>query len=144
VANNQIVSLNMTGFFKRELQMYALGDIKFKKPISIKQVAYVLGFYIVWAIPIILIFGIQLNPFFAVLVIAPPLVLGTFAVRPIFGGKTLIDFAKTAFIFLGEPKAWADLKPYKPKEVYEVNSEIWISRRRELQLLADMIERQDK
>lgn len=143
MANNQIVSLNMTGFFKRELQMYALGDIKFKKPISIKQVAYILGFYIVWALPLIIVFGIQLNPVYAVLVLVPPVVLGTFAVKPIFGGKTLIDYARTAIIFLGEPKAWADLKPYAPKEVYEVSSEIWISRRRELQLLADIIERQE-
>lgn len=143
MAGNQIVSLNMTGFFKRELQMYALGDIKFKKPISVRQVAYILGFYLIWSIPIILIFGIHLNPFYAVLVIAPPIALGTFAVKPIFGGKTLLDYVKTAIVFLGEPKAWADLKPYNPKEVYEVSSEIWISRRRELQLLADMIEKED-
>ena len=137
---NQIVSLNMTGFFKRQLQMYALGDIKFKKPISIKQVAYVLGFFIVYSLPIVLVFGIQLNPVYALLVIAPPLVLGSFAVKPAFGGKTLIDFGKTAIVFLGEPKAWADLKPYKTKEIFVIHSEIWISRRRELQLLADIIE----
>lgn len=142
MANEQIVSLNMTGFFKRELQMYALGDIKFKKPISIKQVAYILGFYIVWTLPLVLAFGFQLNPVYAVLVLVPPVVLGTFAVKPIFGGKTLIDYGRTAVMFLSEPKAWADLKPYKTKEVYTINSEIWISRRRELQILADMIEGQ--
>lgn len=140
---NQIVSLNMTGFFKRQLQMYALGDIRFKKPISIKQVAYILGFFVVYSVPIVLFFGVQLNPVYAVLVIAPPILLGTFAVKPIFGGKTLIDFGRTAVIFLSEPKAWADLKAYQPKEIYTMSSEIWISRRRELQLLADMIEGND-
>lgn len=134
----------MTGFFKRELQMYALGDIKFKKPVSIKQVAYILGFFVVWSLPLILVFGVVLNPAYALLVVVPPIVLGTFAVKPVFGGKTLIDFAKTAFIFLGEPKAWADLKPYKPNEVFAISSEIWISRRRELSLLADMIESKNK
>lgn len=140
MANNQIVALNMTGFFKRELQMYALGDIKFRKPIAIKQVAYILGFFVVWSLPIVLLFGVVLHPAYAVLVILPPILLGTFATKPIFGGKTLIDFVKTAVMFLGEPKAWADLKPYHQKEVYEVKSEIWVSRRRELQLLADAIE----
>lgn len=140
MARNQITSMNMTGFFKRELQMYALGDIKFKKPIPIKQVSYVIGFYIIWSLPIILIFGIYLNIVYAALVIVPPALVGTLAIRPIFGGKTLFDFLRTAFKFVGEPKAWTDLKPHKPAEVYTVNSEIWISRRRELQMLADMIE----
>lgn len=143
-ARNYIRSLNMTGFFKRELQMYALGDIKFKKPIAIKQVAYTIGFYIVWALPMILIFGIHFNPFYAALVIVPPALAGTFAIRPVFGGKTLIDFTKTAIKFVGEPKAWADLKAFNPKETYEVNGQIWISRRRELQILADELLNEDK
>ncbi len=138
--NNQIVSLNMTGFFRRELKMYALGDIKFKKPIAIKQVAIILALFIVWTLPLILIFGVQFNPLYAVFLIGPPIGLGIFATRPMFGGKTLFDFVKTAIVFLGEPKAWADFKAFQPKETYTINSEIWIGRRRELQILADMIE----
>lgn len=134
----------MTGFFKRELQMYALGDIKFKKPIPIKQVGFILGFFIVWSLPLILAFGFIMHPAYAVLLIAPPIVLGTFAIRPIFGGKTLIDFTRTAIRFLGEPKHWADLKPWHSNETYEINTGIWIGRRREMQILADEIEGKNK
>lgn len=137
--------LNMTNFFNRELMMYSLGDIKLKKPIALKKVAYVTGFIIVWSLPLILIFGLVLNVYYAILVIAPPLVLGHCASKPVWGGKGLIDFLKTLSTYISEPKIWTDLKPNKNpnKNKYYVESEIWISRRRELQLLADMREKQN-
>lgn len=138
----RVINMNMTNTFNRELFMYSLGDIRFKKPISLKKVAYTTGFLIVWTLPMILIFGIHLNPFYAILVLAPPFVLAHFAVKPVFGGKSLVDWAKTTMKFLSEPKGWADFRPMKKldKEVYYVESEVWISRRRELQLLADVKE----
>lgn len=137
--------LNMTNFFTRELMMYSLGDIKLKKPIALKKVAYVTGFIVLWSLPIVLIFGIQLNVYFAVVTLAPPFILGHFASKPVWGGKGLIDFIKTLFTYMGEPKSWTDLKANKStnKDKYYIQSEIWISRRRELQLLADLKEKQN-
>lgn len=136
--------INMTNFFNRELMMYSLGDIKFKRPIALKKVAYVTGFILVWSVPLILIFGVVLNVYFAIIVIAPPLVLGHYASKPVWGGKGLIDFMKTLFTYISEPKYWTDLKANRNpvKDRYFIESEIWISRRRELQLLADMKEKQ--
>lgn len=136
--------INMTNFFNRELMMYSLGDIKLKKPIALKKVAYVTGFFIIWSLPLILIFGLVLNVYFAILVLAPPLVIGHYASKPVWGGKGLIDFTKTLITYLGEPKSWTDLKANKSfnKDKYFIESEIWISRRRELQLLADLKEKQ--
>lgn len=141
MAQNQIAALNMTNFFNRELMMYSFGDIKFKKPISLKAIAYTLAFLIVWTIPLFLIGGIPTDPFKLILYLGPPLFLGQLAIRPIFGGKTLIDFTKTAIQFIGEPRGWADNKPFDAKaQIYTTEHEIWISRRREYAMLADIIE----
>lgn len=138
---NQIASLNMTNFFNRELMMYSFGDIKFKKPISLKAIAYTLGFLIIWTLPLLLVAGIPTDPFRLVVYLAPPIALGQLAIRPIFGGKTLIDFVKTSVQFLGEPRGWADNKPFDAKgQIYTTEHEIWISRRREYAMLADLIE----
>lgn len=138
---NQIAALNMTNFFNRELMMYSFGDIKFKKPISLKAIAYTLAFLILWTLPLFVIFGIPMDPFRLVIYVVPPIALGQLAIRPIFGGKTLIDFTKTAIGFLGEPRGWADNKPFDAKaQTYTTEHEIWISRRREYAMLADLIE----
>lgn len=142
-----LVGVNMTNFFNRELFMYSLGDIRFKKPISLKKMAYVTVFFLVWTLPIIMIFGIQLNPIYIALLLAPPLALGHYATKPIFGGKTLIPAVKTVakYIFT-EPKCWTDLKANNElgNKVYFTENEIWISRRRELQLLADLKEKKKR
>lgn len=143
MSDNKIVAMNMTNFFNRELMMYAFGDIKFKKPISLKLIAFTLGFLIVWVLPLFILFGIPTSPFTLVIYLAPPIVLGQLAVRPIFGGKTMMDFLKTAFVHLGEPRGWADGRPYNAsskEQTYSMGHEVWISRRRELALLADMLE----
>lgn len=136
-----VLILNMTGFFNRELFMYALGDIRFKTPISLKKAAYVMGFLLIWTLPIILIMGLQFTPLFLAFAIAPPVVLGNFAGKPVWGGKPLFDFLKSLFTFIKEPKGWTDLKNNNMKEdVYFVENEIYASRRRELNILADIEE----
>lgn len=143
MSNPRLVSINMTNFFNRELFMYSLGDIKFKKPVSLKKVAYTTAFLILWSLPIILIFGLHINLIFFAFVFGPPFVMGNFASKPMFGGKTLIEWAKTTVKFIGEPKGWTDLNPSQTLNngTFFVESEIWISRRRELQILADLREK---
>ncbi len=138
-----VIAINMTAFFKREIKMYALGDIKLKNPIAIKQILYIFMFLAIWAGPILLAFGIILELWYAAIVLGPPIALGIYANRPVWMGKTFFDFAKTTAMFVSEPKVWADLKDSKPDETYVMNSEIWVSRRRELQLLADVLEGKD-
>lgn len=132
-----ITVLNMTGFFNRELFMSALGDIKLSKPISLKKMAYIMLFLIIWTLPMVLIFPINWSLPYLVLLIAPPFLLGNFAAKPVWGGKNLVNFLKGLFQFISEPSAWADLKPVKvldDEDIY-VEYEVWISRRAELQQL---------
>ena len=137
---------NMTNFFSRELFMYSLGDIKFKKPISLKKVAYSTVFLIIWIIPLFLTFGIMMNPFYIGFLVIPPIILGNFAAKPVWGGRGLIDFLKTIANFVSEPKGWTDLNSTNKldKEKLFVESEVWLSRRREIQLLADVREKKVK
>jgi hypothetical protein len=143
MSDQRLVSINMTNFFNRELFMYSLGDIRFKKPVSLRKVAYTTAFLIIWTLPIVLIFGIHFNIIYFALILAPPFLMGNFASKPMFGGKTLIEWAKSTVRFMGEPKGWTDLNPSKTLDSgqYFVESEIWISRRRELQYLMDQREK---
>lgn len=129
--------VNMTNFFNRELLMYSLGDIKFKKPIALKKVAYVTAFLIIWAVPIILLFGFPTGPFSVIVTIVVPVVAGNIASKPVFGGKGLLDFLRTLSSFVSQPKGWLDFKASNEleDEVLYVEDEIWISRRREIEML---------
>lgn len=143
MSSNRLISINMTNFFNRELFMYALGDIKFKKPVSVKKVGYTTVFFIIWTIPILLMFGIRFDPFYVTMAVAPPLVLGHFAAKPTFGGKSLIGWLKSTFTYIGEPKGWTDLRKSDDLDqgVFFVENEIWISRRAELYHLAELREK---
>jgi len=137
--NYHLTTINMTNFFNRELFMYSLGDIKFKKPVSLKKVGYTTVFLIIWTLPIVLIFGIHLNIFFASFALAPPIALGYYGSKPLFAGRSLLDFTKVSINYMREPKGWNDLYATNSfDDEYFVESEIWISRRRELQELAQM------
>lgn len=140
--SNRVPVVNMTNFFNRELFMYALGDIRFKKPIMLKKVAYTVAFLILWALPIFFMFGLVLSPFYFLLMFAPPIALGHFASRPVWGGRGLFDYLRVMWGFMNEPKGWADLKgiDHSGEESLFVESEVWISRRRELSMLADEVE----
>lgn len=142
--NKGLMGINMTNFFNREMFMYSLGDIKFKKPVSLKRVAYSLAFLLVWSLPMFFIWGLIINPVYLLVMFGPPLGLAHIATKPVFGGKNLLDFLLTMFKFVQEPKGWADLNESREfgEDVYYVESEIWISRRRELQILADIKEKQ--
>lgn len=131
--------VNLTNFFNRELFMYSLGDIKFKKPIALKKVAYVTLFLIIWAVPIVVVFGLPGGPISALITFAVPIVAGNIASKPVFGGKGLLDFLKTLITYLGEPKGWLDFRASNvlDTDVFYVENEVWISRRRELELLTD-------
>lgn len=137
MGNNMLI-VNMTNFFNRELFMYSLGDIKFKKPIALKKVAYVTAFLILWGGTLFALFGLMLHPMYVALLIGPPIVLGHFATKPVWGGRGLIDFIKVSAKFIGEPRGWTDLNPNNTggSENLHTEQEIWVSRRREMKILA--------
>lgn len=137
-----LLVINMTSYFKRPMFMYSLGDIRFSKPIALKKLAYIVAAFILWSLPLVMIVGIQLNVFFLAAVIGPPLLIGHYMSKPLFGGMQLTEFAKVCFRFISEPRGWADLRGTEEVEEtdYYVYHETWVSRRRELQFLARIAE----
>lgn len=135
----------MTNFFNREIFLYSLGDITFQKPVSMKKAAYILGCCVVWTIPLVLIFGLQVRPYPLMMYFGPPIIVGYIADKNIFGGKSLIGFIRTMFAFLQQPKGWTDLRNNSDmgKDVYYTESTIQISRRRELHEL-EKIEKMER
>lgn len=139
--NGQIVALNVTQFFHRTKFLYAFGDFSLKKPIPLDKAAFIFGFVMVWSLPIFLLFGLKLEPFYLAFLIVPPIVLGHYATKQVFNGKTMIDFGDTLIEWAQEPRGWTDSKKDSMNETaYTITSEIWLSRRRDLQVLADLVE----
>ena len=140
-----ITVINLTEFFKRAIIIYSLGDIKFSKPIARKKLAYIVAFYAIWALPLILIFGIPFNIYFVALVLVPPLVIGNYAAKPVWGGRGLMDYLKVTAKFISEPKGWTDLNPSKnlDRDTYFVDHRTWVSRRREYTYLANLKEKEE-
>jgi hypothetical protein len=138
--NHGLSVINMTAFFRRELVMYALGDIRLPAPLPLKKVFYGLVAIVVWGGLMISIFGMNFNPWFLMFTVVPPLAFAHFATKPVWGGRGLFDFIRVNVKYIKEPKGWTDLVEDNELEstVYSVNHEIWISRRREYQILADI------
>lgn len=139
---DQLAIVNMRSFFNREILMHSIGDHRFGKPVALKTMLYTIFFLLAYSLPMILIFGLKFNVIYLAAVFVPPIALGRFANRPIWGGRTLIDFIKITISFVGEPKGWTDHKSNNElgKAVYTIDHDIWVSRRREHQLLAGLDE----
>lgn len=140
---NTIKVVNMTEFFSRQLMLYSLGDLRFRKPKSLKKAGWTIALLALYSTPMLLFSGISLNVFTALIILGPPFVVGHYATKPIFAGKTLLQFITTMIRYSLEPKAWADLYADTKdmgNKIYTVMHEVWISRRRELTMLADIKE----
>lgn len=138
---NQLVTINATELFSRPSYLYALGDLKLSRPISLKYAGYLLGFIAGWTLPFYLLFGLQFNPVNLAFMFGPPFLLASLSTKPLFGGKALLEFAGTLADFFSEPKGWLDGSNSNMKEeTFQIVNEIWIGRRRELQILADLVE----
>lgn len=121
--------------------MYSFGDIKLKKPISVKKIAWTMGGFMIWTLPIVVMFGFRLHPVFLALIIIPPIVFGHYVTKPVFGGKTMMDWLQTQVRYLQQPRGWSDFRVDNDQQstVYTLAKEIYISRRREARYLSRVI-----
>lgn len=135
---------NFTNVFNRELMLYSLGDISFQKPVSLKKAGYIMGAIVFISLPIVLTFGIIIDPWFIIFTFGVPIALGIMLSRPIFPGeRTFVQYLIPMIGFVKRsPRVWADLKKKKKLPKYQVNEEIWVSRRRELHMLASLKEQE--
>lgn len=139
-----VESLNMTNFFNREMLLYALGDLRLPRPAPIRKIIYAIIAMFFWTVPWFYFAGVHINIYYFLLTLGPPVVLAHYATKNIFGGKTLVGFVKTMVRFLLEPRGWTNLKANNAmgREVFVTRSQIWISRRAEIEHLRRLRETQ--
>lgn len=137
---SNILVMNATEFLNRPIYLYALGDIRLKNPVPLKKAAFILTGFIVYTVPLIMIFGLIMSPFYLAFILGPPIIVGSYATKPL-GGRTIFEHANVMVEWVSEPKGWTDFKANSMREEkHSIISEIWISRRRELNLLAEIVE----
>ena len=119
-----------TSFFKRDLQIYALGDIRFQKPKSIKAVGYALLLMFIWSGPMFMLIGpekVISNAFFAAVTFAPPILLGMVMSRPIFHNKPLVKDLVSIIKYMGQASLYTDLVSYDYPDEMSDEYEIWLA-----------------
>lgn len=136
-----MVIVNITSFINRKSYIYSIGDVALPAPIALSTFFLFVVFFAIYTLPMFLIFGFS-GIVSLVVFIAPPVLMAIFATKPIFGEKTAINLIGSMSDFwFNEPRAWYDGNPSDGSpDLYEVYSEVWVSRMRELQVLADIIE----
>ena len=68
---NYIEVKDMTRLFTKEILLYSLFDISLKKPLRIVFLGYLVLLFVIWGLPMYLIFGMG-NPYIAMIIVLPP------------------------------------------------------------------------
>lgn len=141
-----VYGLNVSHLFDKEMLMYSFGDIKLKKPISVKKIGFIMAALFIWTGPLLLIFGTPPQIWMWGIWLVPPFFIGHYATKPVFGGKGLFDWIATQINFIQQPRGWSDFNVDNDQEdtVYYIEQEISISRRREIDYLTNLARSRDK
>ena len=119
-----------TDFFKRDLQIYALGDIRFQKPKSLKAVGCTVLLMFVWALPLFLIIGPSTaisGPIPVAIIFGPPVLLGSIMSKPFFHHKPLIKDIFSIGRYLSRSKEYAEMGSLDDAGDYGVAVSLWVS-----------------
>ena len=76
---------NATKLFTDEMLIYSLSDFSFNKPIQVKFILFLVGLFIIWALPLMIIFKI-FNPPMVILYFGPVVGGAALFSGPYFGG----------------------------------------------------------
>lgn len=125
--SNRIEVLDMTSLFTKELLLYSLFDFKFKRPVRIAFLMYVVLLLLIWSLPIALTFGVS-NVYLAVFAFVPPFPLAASMSKPIWGFKPFTHWFATQVKFLSSPKAYFDFVALPKLEKYNINHVYTLSR----------------
>lgn len=119
-----------TDFFKRDPQIYALGDIRFNKPKSLKSVGYTLALMIFYSFPMTMLVGMDKmfkNVMWAALIFGPPLALGSIMSKPLFHNKPLLKDLKSTFRYFSLARTYTDLESYDNGPAAMGEMTVWLA-----------------
>lgn len=118
---------NMTSLFSKDMLIYSFFDIRLKQPLRMIAIFYFIVLFFILGIPIIILFW-PINIYGLAFAIGLPLGGSILMSKPIWSGKSFMSNAKTQINYLSRPKVLYDWKAQSKDEVYEVNSQILVSR----------------
>ena len=119
-----------TDFFKRDPQIYALGDIRFNKPKSLKAVGYTLALMFIWSFPMTMVIGADKmfkNVIWAGVIFGPPLLRGNVMSKPLFHNKPLLKDLKSTFKYFSLARTYADLQSYDNGPAVKSTMTLWLA-----------------
>lgn len=119
-----------TDFFKRDPQIYALGDIRFNKPKSLKSVGYTLALMLFYSFPMTMFVGMDKifkNVMWATLIFGPPIALGSIMSKPLFHNKPLLKDIKSTFRYFSLAKTYTDLQSYDDGPAVRGDMTVWLA-----------------
>lgn len=134
--------INMTNLLKKEILIYSLGDFRLSRPMGIGTLLYTAGLFVIWSLPIFMIFGIA--PTAAIVALLPPLILGSVFAKPIWSGKTFLGLLITIIKYQLTPKMYCDNRAVNPIHNYLIDGEMLVSRKDDFQYLFNLVEQEVK
>lgn len=125
--------LNMTNLFKKEMLLYSLSDVRFKKPVKIMSIVYFVLTFLMFSVPFMKIFGLPTSPMKLLPVLVVPFLLSTFMSKPIFNGRSFFAAVRVYTKFWVGSKIYYDMKSSKPLKNYIIYDNKLVSRKKDYQ-----------
>lgn len=119
-----------TDFFKRDAQIYALGDIRFNKPKSLKTVGYTLILLFLYSFPLLMVVGpdkMFANVVWFVIIFGPPVGLGSVMSKPLFHNKPLLKDIKSLIRYFHQAPTYTDLQAYPYDNDCKLQMTLWLA-----------------
>lgn len=124
--------LDMTNLFTKEILLYSLFDLKFKRPVRFMLFVYLILTLLLWAVPLFfLVFKNHLNPYSTAFMIIPPIVIANMMSKPIWNNKSFFSWFKCQIKFIFSAKYYYDNRAIKFPSFLKFNNQFTVSRARD-------------
>lgn len=117
-----------TNVWNTKKQIYSIWDWKLPQPISLVAVGIFLLVGAVW-IPLISLLGISFtSPLGLVLYLSVPIAAAVLGDKPMFEGKSIVQYFSSMITFFKEPKIWTEMRENRTfkNETVEMSSKVWL------------------
>lgn len=133
---------NMTSLFSKEMLIYSFFDLRLKSPLRVVAILYFLLLFAIIGVPTFIIFWPP-NVYSAMFGIGVPLGGSILMSKPIWNGKSFISFIKAQTRYILRAKVLFDWKPRTKKTLYEVESNILVSRHDDYNKLYQLVKEEE-
>lgn len=109
-------------------RLYTIGDMSLPQPVSLTAAGLFLGTLALWA-PLLWFLGVPFNsPVGLVLYFSAPIGLAVMGNKPIFEGKSIIQFVMSMFKYWFQPRVWTAMRPDTDmrQEAIVIESKVWV------------------